>query len=414
MRKRRLPKRRLKKKKWNPFPFLFLCVLIFSAVFFLYQPPLNNESANTILTTEGDLTEEAKEEDLNYFFKVIEENYPYLTIDESYNDIKFLDHREEYIKQTKSSQNDAAYFSELQKISEILGSEVKFLTKREYDEFLKYENISSLKLWIDTLKQDHSAKRYRSMPLTEQSEEKEDLTMTTPIPGEIAYLKIKDFNPLTVDSDGEKIKEFLQNLNDYQSLIIDIRDNQGISVDYFLENLVIPLSNNYYKSTSTLLEKGDQYTSYLESYQNNYFTVLPEKSNIGELKKEFSLPDERAKQFQYGKQYSIRIEPNKETIFKGKIYLLQNINTKYAADTFSQFANQTGFAETVGTTTGGNGVNIANVFFTLPHSGFVFQMPVGMGLNQDGSSNYERGTEPILNYPDNDRLLNILVNIIQS
>lgn len=414
MRKRRVPKRKMKKKRWNPFPFLFLCVLIFMAVFFLYQPPLKNNSSNTVLTSEGDLTEKAKEEDFNYFLTVVEENYPYLTIDEKYNNISFFDHKEEYLKQIKTVQNDADYFSELEKIAGNLGTEVKFLTKKDYDEFMKYENISSLKLWIDTLKQEHSASRYRSMPLREQSDEKEELTMTTPIPGEIAYLKIKDFNPLTVDGDGEKIREFLQNLNDYHSLIIDIRDNQGISVDYFLENLVIPLSNNYYKSTSTLLEKGDQYTSYLESYQNDYFTVLPEKSDMGKLKKEFALPEKRAKQFQYGKQYTIRIEPNKDTIFKGKIYLLQNINTKYAADTFSQFANQTGFAETVGTTTGGNGVNISNVFFSLPHSGYIFQMPVGMGLNPDGSSNYEKGTEPVLNYPDNERLLNILVNIIQS
>lgn len=417
MRKRRVPrqgnKKKLRRKKRNPIPFLFLCLILFVGIFYFYQPVVESTPEHQP-PQKGPLSEKQKLEDSEFFFNTLQENYPYFGIDEKFNKINFLENKEHYIKLIEETKDDESYFEALNKIAGDLGGEVTFLNKREYDEFLKYENISSLKLWIDTLKQETVKNRYQSMRITEASEIPEELTMTTPVPNEVAYIKIKDFNPLLVDSDGKKIKDFIQNLKGYHSLIIDIRDNQGISVEYFLENLLVPLSNNYYKSTSTILEKKDQYTKYLDAYQSDYFTNIPEKQNRNDLIKNYNVSKERADHFEYGKQYSIRVEPQKSYPFKGKVYILQNTKTKYAADTFSQFANQTDFATTVGTTTGGNGVNISNVFLSLPLSGYVFQMPVGMGLNADGSSNYELGTTPILNYPDSDHLLNTLIKIIQS
>ena len=416
MEKRKIPHKNIKKrrkKKKSPLPFLFFCLIIFLGVLYFYKPPLKNTSENP-LSQKGPLSETAKEKDFKYFYNTLKENYPYFTIDEKFNNVSFLEKEDTYLKLIEETKDDASYFEALQKITNDLGSEVKFLSKKEYDHYLKYENISSLKLWTDTLKQENVKNRYSSLPITESSDIHEDLTMTTPIPEEVAYIKIKDFNPLYVDSDGEKIKEFINNLKGYHTLIIDIRDNQGISVDYFMENLVLLLSKNYYKSTATILEKGDPYTKYLDSYQSDHFTNLPEKADINDIAKSLNIPKERADKFEYGKQYSLRSEPQKGYPFKGKVYILQNTKTKYAADTFSQFANQTNFAVTAGTTTGGSGVNISNVFFSLPESGFVFQMPVGMGLNPDGSSNYEHGTSPVLNYPDSSNLLNIIVKIVQS
>lgn len=415
MRKARTRKKRKRIKKKPYLLYLFLLsVLLFAIIFIFYRPPASVDEPS-VRDPKALLSEKEKLEDFNFFYDTLSQHYPYFAIDKTFYGNDFLNNKQNYSKKILNTKDNESYYEELINMTKDFGNEVRFLSKREYDSFLKYENLSSLKLWIDTLKEEKVKNRYASLLISEGVNTiEEELTMTTPIPNEIAYLKITNFDPLKQVEDGEKIKAFISNIGNYHSLIIDIRDNQGISIDYFVENLLVPLSDDYYKSTSTILEKDKQFTQYLLSFESEYFTNSKDILNINDLKKDFDLSKDINSKFEYAHQYSIRVEPNADTGFQGEIYILQNAHTKYAADTFSQFANLTSFATTVGVPTGGNGVNISSIFLSLPNSGFVFTMPVGMGLNSDGSCNYEYGTDPVLHYPDNKNLLNILIEIIQS
>ncbi|MDR2166805.1 MAG: S41 family peptidase [Clostridiales bacterium] len=66
--------------------------------------------------------------------------------------------------------------------------------------------------------------------------------------GYIAYLSIASFPRFdsifeTLGADIQKISSFLYEVQDFEHLIIDLRDNPGGHLDYFIDNIVQPLIN---------------------------------------------------------------------------------------------------------------------------------------------------------------------------
>lgn len=105
-----------------------------------------------------------------------------------------------------------------------------------------------------------------------------------------------------------------------------------------------------------------------------------------------------------------------------------------ASESFAAFAKETNWATLVGIPTGGAGISITPVFFTLPNSKLVIRMPVALGLNPDGSVNKEKKTTPHLFieedpydyiklyknmdgfqvYPEEDRVLRMTMELIRK
>lgn len=88
-----------------------------------------------------------------------------------------------------------------------------------------------------------------------------------------------------------------------------------------------------------------------------------------------------------------------EPLFSGDFWLLVGPNVYSSADAFAHFCKETGFAELVGTATGGDGMGLAPMVLSLPETGICIQFSTMGGLNADGSNNEEVGTEPDLLVP---------------
>jgi hypothetical protein len=61
---------------------------------------------------------------------------------------------------------------------------------------------------------------------------------------------------------------------------------------------------------------------------------------------------------------------------------------------FTIFAKSTNFATLIGERTGGDGIGFDLAICTLPNSGFAFRFTQEIGLNSDGTYNFEYKTEP--------------------
>ena len=75
------------------------------------------------------------------------------------------------------------------------------------------------------------------------------------------------------------------------------------------------------------------------------------------------------------------------------IYLLVDGVVYSSSEAFVVFCKATQFAKLAGRQTGGDGIGQDPFILTLP-SGIVIRYTGEMGLNPDGSSNEEKGTQP--------------------
>ncbi|WP_170240240.1 S41 family peptidase [Thermosediminibacter litoriperuensis] len=206
--------------------------------------------------------------------------------------------------------------------------------------------------------------------------------------GKIAYLKIFSFNSRYVESDREKIREFLETVKDYPYLIIDIRGNGGGSTTYWEQNIVSPLSN---KRLSMKFYCAFKDGDYIKPFIGAKYWFL---KRIDELPVNKNYPPEIGESLLCYGEVNYDISPESPVGFKGRIFLLVDEGVYSSAESFAAFAKATKWATLVGTRTGGDGIGIDPAFVALPNSGLIVRFALEMGLNPDGSANYEFATAP--------------------
>jgi C-terminal processing protease CtpA/Prc len=203
-----------------------------------------------------------------------------------------------------------------------------------------------------------------------------------------AYLKVSSLSAFYVDKDREGIHNFLEKVKDYPYLIIDIRGNGGGSEQYYIQNIIAPLTDKTLKTSFYMAFRPGDYIKHFMVSRGiiaESIKKLPEGLNYPpELKTNFS-------KFLYAEK---NIEPQDSVGFKGKIYLLVDDYVYSSAESFAAVAKSTGWAKLVGTYTGGDGIGIDPAIFALPNSGLIVRFPLEMGLNPDGTSNEEKHTAP--------------------
>lgn len=93
---------------------------------------------------------------------------------------------------------------------------------------------------------------------------------------------------------------------------------------------------------------------------------------------------------------TLRVEPAGErAAFHGRVWLLVGPSVYSASESFAVFCQATGFAELVGSRTGGDGIGALDpILMRLPNSGILIQFTMMYGLNPDGSGSEEAGTVP--------------------
>ncbi len=358
------------------------------------------QTEKSIPVSNSPLTTEEKLEDFEHAYNIIKENYPFLEVNKRLHGIDWLAKKDEYVERIKNTDTDKEFIEELSNIIRELNNGHTHVVEMNHFKWY-YKVYSQHKFlfnnpWFKVLNDKRVLARYNYSKQEEDNEELGYFGNTSPafetdiiLPNEVAYLKIHSMDGDRVEEDGKEIRKFYEKIKDYKKLIIDIRGNTGGSDYYWQANVISPLTKEPISVTNYLLIRGD--------YGNPFYRFrgikLKPISDLDEdiLKK---MPEEIERDFHKYWISKRTIKPKDPIDFKGKIYLLVDYRVYSASESFAAFCKDSGFATLVGETTGGDGIGIDPLFFSLPNSGIVIRFSSMMALNGDFTINEEVKTTP--------------------
>lgn len=348
------------------------------------------------------LSMEEKLEDFEYLYKIISENYPFLKVNERVNGVNWIEKKEKYKTWIEGSNTDEIFMSSISAIVKDLNNGHTHVVSKE--RFKWYYNVytdpkygNSSKPWAKVFKDKTVLKRYEfdesqfenlkgqgffgsNAPAFSSSNIK---------PNEVAYLKINQMNGERVEKDGKEIRKFYEKIKDYNKLIIDIRGNGGGSDLYWMKNVIEPLSKDKISVDNYIFTRGNYGKSFYKARRLRQSPVSSIRKSILE-----NFPEEIKMDFDHYHIYTRTIKPKDPIDFNGKIYLLVDKGVYSSSESFAAFCKDSGFATLVGSTTGGDGIGMDPLFFSLPNSGILIRFSSFLALNGDGTINEEVQTTP--------------------
>lgn len=368
----------------------------------------NKKVSNEEVSNKKELTEKEKLEDFEYMYTILKDNYPYFEVNKRQNGVDWLSKKGEYIDRIKVSIDDESFFNTLQIIlSEFNNGHVYMLEKKFYSRAKEVYNkdSDSYEAWLKQLNNPKAIKRYEAEEGQKDKSSGTSNSSSSHIVSDnikasilekdkTAYLAIRSFNSFYIEEDMKIIKPFLQDIKGYKALIIDIRGNGGGATSYWSDNIVPMLINGPLDYSYYMAYRGGSFVEdFVKSKYGLDYDDFKPISNVKEenLKK---LPPEVSESFKYYAKNTITLEPNNPIGFNGKVYLLIDDRVFSSSEAFAVFAKSTGFATLVGERTGGDGIGDDPAICTLPNSGYCFKFTKEMGINPDGTCNFEYKTEP--------------------
>lgn len=357
------------------------------------------------------LAEEQKIEDFNYLYNTIEENYPFLETNKRLNNVDWLSKKEEYLQRVKNTKSDIEFLMTLNSIlSELNNGHTHMITNssqfRDFREIYSMNKGWQKKVQLPVLNNKKALARYnidkneKIQVLNQEKNEKTEgirnASTKDIVEGKIGYIYIPQMiSYYNMGNDIELIDEYLNNIKEYQALIIDIRGNGGGDSYYWISYLVPKLIDKVYENTTySFWKDGEIINNYLKKSKVKYSTGFGEVKDL-DTTKLVNLPVEVKEDFKYYSKNTMEIRPSEDSIkFKGNIYMLVDKLVYSSSEAFASFAKQTGFATLIGERTGGDGIGSDPLLHMLPNSGYVFRFSKDMGTTADGTSNEEFKTEP--------------------
>ncbi|MDO5018578.1 MAG: S41 family peptidase [Lagierella massiliensis] len=396
--------------------FMIVIVITFLIMLFaIFLPYTKKEDKSSEKKETYILTKDESLEEFDFISQAIEKNYvnyPYIANSGS---IDFNKLKEIYTAKLEHNLSLPEYkFIIKSYLKEFSDENLDIL---EYPDFLNLYNIYSTSndspIHEIVTNQD-VLKVYKEFKNSEGEETDKNSNLILDNQGDnVAIIRIDDFNQRFKIEDGKKIKQFLQKVESYPYLIIDIREGHGDSLDYAVENLINPLSKNINVTSFNLLQRTSDFQNLLNSLNIISGIKVEEQfkdtKNFVKLKKAHQI-----EQFPLFQTYTFRHDGNNDYNFKGKIYVIQSQNTKGAADFLSQITNRTSFGVTVGTFTSGNGISPIDAFIKLPNSHLIISLPYSTGVNEDGYLNSLNGTYPEIPVDENVDSLDYILNYLNQ
>lgn len=211
------------------------------------------------------------------------------------------------------------------------------------------------------------------------------------------YIKINTFYRSFVDLDARDLRQCFSS-GQYQSVIFDVRGNNGGEIWSYMDNIIAPLIDQPITYQAVAANRESFYA------WHNWRFWLYQLENDNELTdaRAHVAKVERITYPPYSDQgwhvvrVTRRIQPAAEPFpFHGQVYVLTDNNALSAGDSFASAMQQTGLAKIVGTNTVGWGqVAQAKMLYGLPNSGILFYADSELIFNPDGSLNNYTGVMP--------------------
>ncbi|MBC5995379.1 peptidase S41 [Romboutsia ilealis] len=362
-------------------------LLLFSIIIIYLLVACTNTSGNQLSKSE-------KISDFQYLYKVIEEGYPFLEVNKRLNNIDWLSKKSDYLKRITNTKNDEQFIRSLSSIIYELNNKHTHLIKDKpsYDYF---KNVYSTSNYFGFFDEKVVVNRYEKLDFTSSNEIQSNnyssvdkLILQDVINNEVGYMYIpemlKDKEYLTA------IENYIDTLEDYKTLVIDIRGNRGGS-DACWNTIVSKLAKNDLTSTGYMLFRYNSPT--IRNYLNRRELSLESISKLPNKARE-NMPSETFDMFSGFYKINKTIPKNNNYKFDGNIYLLVDNSVYSSSESFSIFCKDTGFATLIGETTGGDGGGIDPILFYLKNSGLIVRMSSDMYITSNGTCNEEFKTIP--------------------
>ncbi|MDR1197901.1 MAG: hypothetical protein LBK94_02660 [Prevotellaceae bacterium] len=374
------------------------------------------------------LTDEQKVADFEYLYQVLSENYPFFGVAQRQHGIDWLSKKEEYTARIKSTKTDSAFIFTLKSVLDELGcGHVHFNCTRWADDgYSKLyheaaEKDANYKKWAEMFDNPKTRTKYWAPILekgesnaeenNESSPQKPNYSDTVIADGKIAIMTIRTFSYFRIKSDKEKIDELFDKISDCEALIINIHDNSGGDHAYWQNNIVSRLIHEPVTYDMYPVIKDGEINRYFYSDFFNKGQLLQKDNRLP------NIPEELLTEKYYVLDDRDTIYTDNPVTFHGKIYLLVSKSVFSASENFAQFCKTTGWATVAGEQTGGDGIGGDPIIVLLPESGILVCYPALVGLNHNGSLNFEERTVPdmpIDGHNADERLDNLIKAILQN
>lgn len=351
-------------------------------------------------------TPQQKEQDFEYLYKTLKENYPYFGVLQRETGRDWLAGHDRYLQIVRETTDDKTYFGALQAIMRDLSNghayviapgmfdwmsdlyhEAAASDKKENKRYRRWAAVyHQAKPHYDYLKELYgikSADGEQGSGGNSGYDPSGNVSLTMLGGGRIGVLTINSFRDPSADSAW--LRTLLDSVHSCEHLIIDLRKNGGGNDAYWDHNIMPRLISRTYKwNNPSVLRRGPIAGTWYEKKFKSFKKVasLP------------NLPPEVTPEDFTAVMSKKVIRPEGKPRFNGKVWLFVGPGVFSSSESFSAFTKATGWATIAGTRTGGDGIGSDPIPMMLPNSGILVLFPAWGGLNPDGSFNFEARTTP--------------------
>jgi len=246
------------------------------------------------------------------------------------------------------------------------------------------------------------------------------------VPDEVAYLRINSFMGCRM-FDSLTIFPFLQEVQDFDHLILDLRGNTGGDASYFWTAIVMPLareagftsSYQFFAGGEGAVNLMDVYLQLFRSFgldEEIFYAAIYPISDVVNERGLVHFNPEQYERLSYVFVVREYFDPNWlpdeiRVPFEGEIWLLVDEMSMSASVEAAQLAISSGFATVVGENTSGI-TGPFHTYIVLPNTGIIWRVDIGSFTDNYGRSIEVYGVTPqIRNFAGMDALETVLAVI---
>lgn len=351
--------------------------------------------------------------DYDYFWDVLEENYPMFPVVERVKKVRVEELWETYRRKIEESEQfsmEDFYYLMNDLVGEMGNTAHLRIADADYYEMMvdtmqMEDQMDYLIPHVGFLFDEQTEEVYEWLPSSPQQNKILSFLLNLwkgknisfqEIGDDTTVIKIDSFDVEYMENDWKEIQAWVREHPDHTNLIIDIRSNWGGNGYYWSDYLVAALSETAYMSESYYFASDG-------SDFNKIYAEYREKITGEELQAVLELPklnQEDVKNLNlYKSELEIVPSGELENSYENR-YVLVDGGTSSAAGQFAMFCKNSGWAKLVGKRTSEDFNGLTPVWNQLPNSKLIFTYRITYCIHSDGECGQEKGVMPDIYTPD--------------